>query len=126
MAFLTIVAAPGLSVQQRREAARCGPPAVLSRDDHQTMLRTAGFASVTETDVTAEYRCSVAAWLSESSRRERGLRAVLGAVYDDRQNDRRLQLTALDRGLLRRALFVATIAGPAPGGPRQGYHPRHP
>ena len=108
MALLTIVVAPGLPPSQLREAARAGPPAVVARDDHQIMLRTAGFGAVEETDVTAAYLQTVRAWLVESAAREDRLRAVLGdALFEDRQNDRRAQAGAIEHGLLRRSLLVA-------------------
>ena len=108
MAFLTIVTAPGLTRAQRREAARSGPPAVLARQDHRDLLRAAGFGEVRETDVTAGYRATAQAWWEESRAREAELRVVLGdLLFEDRQADRQIQLAAIDRGLLRRSLFVA-------------------
>jgi hypothetical protein len=107
-AFLTIVAAPGLTPAQRRVAARSGPPAVLTRIDQANMLRAAGFDDVVETDLTAEYLTSVRSWLREAAARESDLRSVIGdSLFEERQNDRRLQVTAIEAGLLRRALFVA-------------------
>ena len=110
-AFLTIVVAPGLTPARRREAARSGPPAVLARLDHVSMLHAAGFADVAETDLTADYLTSVRSWFSESAAREGDLRSVLGdAQFEDRQNDRRLQIAAIEGGLLRRMLFVGVRA----------------
>jgi len=108
MAFVTIVAAPGLTPAQRREAGRSGPPAVLARQDHRSMLHAAGFADVRETDVTTGYRTAAQAWRDESIARETELRAAVGdELFDQRQEDRRRQLSGIDRGLLRRLLFVA-------------------
>jgi hypothetical protein len=108
MAFFTISLAPNLTPSKRRQAVRAGPPAVLARHDHHSMLCTAGFRDVEETDVTAEYLITVRAWLDQSVAREAELRAVLGdVVFEDRQRDRRLQISAIEGGLLRRSLFVA-------------------
>lgn len=108
MAFHVIIAAPGLTVEQRHQAALSGPPAVLTRDDHTTMLRDAGFCDIEETDVTSAYRTSLRDLLDWSAKRRDDLRAVLGDdVFEERQNDRRVQLTAVDRGLLRRSMLVA-------------------
>ena len=108
MVFPTIVMAPDLTTAQRREAVRSGPPAVLATRDHPSLLRAAGFCDVEETDVTAGYLTSVRAWFDESAARESELRSVLGdALFEDRQNDRRLQTTAIEAGLLRRTLYVA-------------------
>ena len=107
IAFLTIVAAPNLTPSQRRHAVRAGPPALLARHDHQSLLGTAGFRDIEETDVTADYVSTVRAWLDQSAAREAELRAVLGDVmFEDRQHDRRLQISAIEAGLLRRTLFV--------------------
>lgn len=72
------------------------------------MLHAAGFHDVEEIDVTAGYRASLRALLDWSVDRERDLRAALGdELFEERQNDRRLQLGVVDGGLLRRSMFVA-------------------
>ena len=110
MAFLTIFLAPNLTPSQRRQAVRAGPPGVGARRDHHSLLRAAGFGHVEEIDVTVDYLSSVRAWFSEASVREEELRAVLGdGLFEDRQNDRRVQASAIERGLLRRSLFVAAM-----------------
>lgn len=83
---------------------------MLARRDHRSMLCTAGFHDIEESDVTADYLISVRAWIDQSSVREQELRTVLGDVmFEDRQRDRRFQASAIDGGLLRRSLFVAAI-----------------
>jgi hypothetical protein len=111
MTFLTILTAPGLSRSHLREAVRAGPPAVLAQRDHHALLRSAGFHGIEEADVTAGYLRTVRAWFDQASAREAQLRAVIGgALFDDRQNDRHAQASAIERGLLRRSLFVAHVA----------------
>jgi hypothetical protein len=108
MAFLTIIMAPNLAPSQRRQAAFAGPPAVLARHDHVSMLSTAGFRDIEETDVTTDYLRAVRAWFDEASAREQELRAVIGDVlFEERQSDRRIQTSAIEGGLLRRSLFIA-------------------
>jgi hypothetical protein len=110
MAFATIFAAPGLSAAQQRLAAGSGPPCVLTRRDHHDMLAAAGFGSVEEIDLTPAYLAAVRGWLTESRRREGALRAALGdEVFDARQSDRRLQISGLQAGVLRRSIFVARL-----------------
>ena len=83
---------------------------MLARHDHHHMLCTAGFRDIEETDVTADYLSSVRAWFDQSTARESELRTVLGDVlFDERQDDRRVQSSAIERGLLRRSLFVARL-----------------
>ena len=80
----------------------------MTRRDYPAMLRTAGFDGVEEFDVTADYRASLRALLDWSATREHDLRAALGdQLFEDRQNDRRLQLGGIDRGLLRRSMIAA-------------------
>ena len=110
-AFHVILAAPSLTPAQRREAARSGPPAVLTRHDYPAMLRSAGFDDVEESDVTADYRTRVHALLEWSDGHEDDLRAILGdQLFEVRQHDRRLQLGGIDGGLLRRSMIVARAA----------------
>ena len=110
MAFLTIILAPNLTPSKRRQAVRAGPPGVVARHDHHSLLCTAGFRDIDETDVTADYLSTVRAWLDQSVAREAELRTVLGdVVFEDRRHDRRLQISAIEGGLLRRSLFVASV-----------------
>jgi hypothetical protein len=108
MAFLAIVVTPNLSPSQHRLAVRSGPPGVASRRDHRTLVRAAGFYSIEESDVTSGYLHTLHAWTREASAHEHELRAALGdALFEDRQNDRSVQASAVENGLLRRSLFVA-------------------
>jgi 2-polyprenyl-3-methyl-5-hydroxy-6-metoxy-1,4-benzoquinol methylase len=110
MAFLTIMSAPNLTRSQHREAVRVGPPAVAARRDYGSMLRTAGFQEIEETDVTDDYLVSVRAWFDQSLLREQELRCLVGDVlFETRQTDKQLQTSGIERGLLRRSLFVAAI-----------------
>ena len=110
MAFLTIHIAPNLSPSQHRQAMRAGPPGAVTRHEHPSLLRTAGFTDIEEADVTADYMRSVRAWSVQSSARETQLRAVLGDVlFEERQKDRRRQGSAIEGGQLRRSLFVARV-----------------
>lgn len=107
MAFFTIVVPPGLSKQDRRRAVRAGPPAVLSRRDQGSLLRTAGFTVADEIDVTADFLMTLRAWHREASCRADELRAVHGVQgFEDRQRDRSLGAAAAEAGVLRRSLFV--------------------
>ncbi len=109
MAFYTITVAPGLSPAARRRALRAGPVAAWSRSDHAGLLASAGFVRIDETEVTDEYRRVAHAWLNAAVRHEVGLRDALGdAAYEERQSERIEHVAAIDSGLLRRSLFVAS------------------
>lgn len=108
MAFFTIFVAPDLSPPDHRKAVRAGPIAVGTRSDHHTMLQSAGFETVEETDVTLEFLRTQRAWVNETLSRSEELKKMQDTgAFEDRQRDRRLCAAAVERGLLRRALFVA-------------------
>ncbi|MEX2247650.1 MAG: methyltransferase domain-containing protein [Dehalococcoidia bacterium] len=110
MAFYTIFVAPGLSPAGRRRAVDAGPPAVASRLDQGDLLRAAGFTAMEEADVTAEYLRIARAYLEANLRHEAGMRGLEGDVrYEERQRDRRKGVAAIEAGLLRRSLFVASV-----------------
>ena len=108
MGFFTIFVADGLSERDYRKALRSGPNFVSSgRRDHGEMLTRAGFALVEEIELTAEFLDTTKAWLNGRERYREELIAAEGAAsFDERQNDSRVQASAIADGLLRRALFV--------------------
>lgn len=109
MAFFTIFVPAGLSDTDYQTAVASGPSAVSSRRrDHQDMLRSAGFRHVEETDVTEEFLITARAWYEGRERYADELRAADGhAAFEERQHDSRLQIEAIEAGLLRRSLFVS-------------------
>jgi hypothetical protein len=112
MGFFTIFVADGLPERDYQRALRSGPSFVSSRRrDHKEMLGGAGFASVKEIDLTAEFLETTRAWLNGRERYREELIAVEGeASFEERQNDSRLQAKGIEDGLLRRALFVCESA----------------
>lgn len=112
MAFFTIHLAPGLANAERVRARRSGPRAVEARGEHGSMLGRAGFDVLVEQDVTGEFLDTARAWLRESEM----LTDVLTALepeggFDERQQDRRTMIAAVEDGLLRRTLYVAVRRG---------------
>ena len=76
------------------------------------MLGRAGFEVVVERDVTASFLDTARAWLREAE----ALTDELSALepeggFDERQEDRRRMIAAIEDGLLVRTLFVATRRG---------------
>jgi hypothetical protein len=108
MGFFTIFVADGLSERDYRRALKSGPNfASTRRRDHQDLLASAGFASVEEIDLTAEFLDTTRAWLNGRERyRDELIAAEEAAKFEERQNDSRIQAIAIEDGLLRRALFV--------------------
>ncbi len=108
MAFAVIEQGIHLSPADRRRAAEAGPPDVVVRTSHPSLLASAGFVDVDTTDVTAGYRATMAAWHRATAAREVDVRGLLGDdEYADRQQRRVDALAAIDGGLLRRSIYVA-------------------
>ena len=83
-----------------------------SMDAPHELLRRAGFVDVAELDGTDEFRAVATEWIDQWDEH----RAALTALYcepefESRQHDRRMQLRAVEDGLLRRSLFVASRPG---------------
>jgi len=110
MAFFTIFVPTGLSRAEYRKAIRSGPSAVSSRGrDHVELLAAAGFTSTEEIDLTPEFAQTARAWYVGRERHAVELIAAEGQdSFDERQQDSRSQLEAIEAGLLRRALFVCS------------------
>jgi hypothetical protein len=78
------------------------------RSDHLRLLRAAGFGDIAETDVTAAFAATAAAWLAETEPHAEALaRLEAPGAFEQRQADRRTMLAAIHAGLLRRALVLA-------------------
>jgi len=110
VAYYNIFVAPGLPKHLHRRALRAGSTAVGSRGISQLdLLRRAGFTSIQETDFTAEFLLSARAWYEGRQKQEGALRAAFGdSWFEERQADSREMIPAIEEGLLRRSLFVAT------------------
>jgi hypothetical protein len=108
-AFFTIHPTPGLDARRRRRAHRDGPVAVASHLPNRELLARAGFVDIEETDCTAEFDTVARSLIDLCDRHRDALAEMLGAdEVDQRQRDRRAQLRAVEDGLLRRSLLVAT------------------
>ncbi len=107
ISFFTIFIAPGLSPAAHRRAARAGPPVAGGPDASSLLVRT-GFDRVEQVDVTADYLQTTIGWLRAWERYAEELRRPDPAEFDQRMKDRRRAVAAIEDGLLRRALFVAT------------------
>jgi hypothetical protein len=76
------------------------------------MLQRAGFVDIQEADVTDDFLRTAQAWLEHSERFAVELRASVGAeLFDERQNERRDFIAAIDDGLLHRSVFHARRPG---------------
>jgi len=108
-AFHTIHLAEGLTRAQHRRGARAGPVAVACSRPHTQLLGAAGFVDVRETDLTPEFASVTRAWMESYDAHRPELEALLGRdTFVARQAERRSQLGAIEAGLLRRSMLVAS------------------
>jgi hypothetical protein len=117
-AFYTIHPTPGLNPRQRRRAHRDGPVAVACHSSNRELLERAGFVDIDEADCTAEFAVTAKAWVDQCHRHHDALAELLGRdELDERQRERRIQLRAVEDGLLRRSLLVAVNPSPRQAAP---------
>ena len=113
MAFQVIHVSSELPERERQRAHRSGPWAVSSRHAPDELMRRAGFVDVVVVDQTEQFRSTAAAWVAEWDEHRDALVALHGATeFDARQEDRNVQLQAIDDGLLQRSLVVGRRAAP--------------
>ncbi len=110
LAFYTIFATPGLSEPQYRRARRSGPNHLSTRRaGHPELIASAGLRLIAERDLTPQFLRTARAWYEGRRRFEAELRQADGdAYFEERQRDGIIQMRAIEAGLLKRALFVAT------------------
>ena len=73
-------------------------------------MTSAGFTTIEALDVTAAFHQTQLAWSDRWSERKDDVIKLLGEkLYDERQEERRSTLTAIDNGLLRRTLYIARL-----------------
>jgi cyclopropane fatty-acyl-phospholipid synthase-like methyltransferase len=107
-AFTAIFPASGLTAGEVRRAIEAGPPHCQLRTSYPSLLRSAGFVEIEEHDLTADYFETASRKLAVAERFAGPMIEMLGRQdYDEMQAERRLAITAIEDGLLRRSLFVA-------------------
>jgi cyclopropane fatty-acyl-phospholipid synthase-like methyltransferase len=107
-AFTAIFPASGLTAADRRRAIEAGPPNCSVRTSYPSLLRSAGFMDVDERDLTADYLATASRKLEVAERFAEAMIEMLGGrAYEEMQAERRLAISAIEAGLLRRSLFVA-------------------
>lgn len=112
MAFSVIYIAPGLSPEDHARAAETAPEFAESEADYPTLLAETGWAVLERDDLTEAFRRNCL----EKMRAEEELRAELepligAAEFDARQARMNRRIEVLERGHLRRELFVAAPEG---------------
>ena len=109
LAFYTIFAAEGISVGDRATALRLRPLALSWRDlSVRDLLSRAGFEHIQETDLSEEFLRVQRLFVTSQTRHAEGLRPLKPPGDFDRDlKVSTKQIPLLERGIIRRALFVA-------------------
>jgi hypothetical protein len=108
IAYYNIFINDKLSPDERRRLRGAGPAGVYTRAQQQGLLRSAGFTSIEETDVTEEYLRLQRALYEANKRHARSLRRSYGAARFDEDQAKRLRtVDGIEAGTLRRSLLVA-------------------
>jgi hypothetical protein len=82
---------------------------VASLDAPDELLLRAGFVDVAELDGTEEFRIVATEWIDQWDANRDALINIYGEdEFESRQHDRRVQLRAVEDGLLRRSLFLGS------------------
>jgi SAM-dependent methyltransferase len=104
--FTVIFPAAGLAAAARRRAIEAGPPNCGMRTSYPSLLRSAGFVDIEECDLTADYLATASRKLEAAERFAGDMIEMLGRqAYEEMQAERRLAISALEAGLLRRSRF---------------------
>jgi SAM-dependent methyltransferase len=109
MVFSVISVAAGLSRDDYRRAVDNGPEFIEAEADYPTMLGQTGWIVLDRKDITGGYAASIRRQLCADEERKDALESLIGAAaFAERQAEWRSKLVAIDEGLLRRELLVAT------------------
>ena len=108
MVFTVIFIAPELTPRDHALAVACGPPVIETAAGYSEMLHEAGWEIATRADLTAEYRSSLSRLIDLEQDHEAELRDLRGdAGYLEKLGRRQRALAAVEKGLIRRAMFDA-------------------
>ncbi len=109
MVFTVIWITPGLSRDDHRRALEGAPEFGESETDYPTLLGQTGWAVNECLDVTEGYADSIRRFIRADGEFKDQLEALIGTTeFAERQAGWRSELRAVEQGLLRRDLFVAT------------------
>jgi SAM-dependent methyltransferase len=116
MVFSVIALAPSLSASERQAAIESGPEFVDVDRDYVLLLEQSGWRVQERIDVTIEFAQSIRIWLGGMKISAEALSKVLGIdEFAERVMRKQATLAAVDRGLLKREIFVAITATGAQG-----------
>ena len=111
MVFTVISVVPGLTAEDYATAVVAGPPCVATDTGYEDMLGLSGWDIVEHRNITEKYRRTLRGVYQQESAHRDALRELIGAAaLADKMGRRQRALNAVEGGLIRRDLFVATTA----------------
>ncbi len=107
MLFSVIAPARSLSDTDYKDAVEAGPPFVEVPGNYASMLRDSGWQVLEMLDVTAEYSQTLRTLVENMTAMADGISAAIGMdEFLEQKQRRETQVTALDRGLLVREIYI--------------------
>lgn len=107
MLFYVIAPTPGLSAAEQDLAIEAGPPFVEMPDNYARLLDRSGWDVLETKDLTTDYLTATRKLLAGLEKDAGTLARVMGdEIYAEQLTRRRLQISAIERGLLVRELFL--------------------
>ena len=109
MVFTVIWITPGLSGEDYQRAVARAPEFGETETAYPTLLEQCGWALVERADISEDYAATMQRFIDADYELQDQLEALLGVQeFADRQAGWRAELGAIEEGLIRRDLFVAT------------------
>jgi ubiquinone/menaquinone biosynthesis C-methylase UbiE len=107
MLFYVIAPTRGLRGNDLKEACEAGPPFVGVPDDYDKLLIASGWNLLEKTDLTRDYLHALSRLVAGLETQADELQQLMGTrEYVDQIMKRRLQVDAIERGLLEREMFL--------------------
>ncbi len=108
MMFFVIAPAQDLNDADLKEAEETGPPFVGLDSDYMSLLDEGGWAVTSRTEISGEYLAALKRLVAGLDLNQKALKPVLGETeFNHQLQHRRDQISAVERGLLIRELFLA-------------------
>ena len=110
MAFSVITITSGLLPGDHAKAVETAPEFAESDADYPTLLAETGWAVRQRHDLTAEFMANCTQKLHAEEDQRTDLEPLIGADFDERQARMRRRIAVLERGHMRRELFIVEPA----------------
>lgn len=107
MLFYVIAPAGDLTGPELDEACEVGPPFVGVPDDYERLLAKSAWKITSKSDLTSDYLLALRRLAEGLEEASSNLKKILGPTeFDDQLRHRRQQISAIERGLLVREMYL--------------------